>query len=192
VRASSTSACGSHATCTTSSPGHARDALAVIEDTSRDAIVELRAMLGVLRDDGGPGAPRRPAPRIDDLAELLTRAREAGEQIELRVDGDRPQRLTDAVSLAAYRIVQESLTNARRHAPGGRVDVRLCFEVGTLEVTVENAVLDSTAPSDDGPAPGLGIVGMAERAAAVGGSLKAEALVSGFRVHARLPYASGS
>ncbi len=102
-------------------PAHARSALETIEDASRDAIAELRAVLGVLRDGADHGVPLAPAPGLDQLPELVARARADGVPVEVDVDGEQPERLPYAVSLAAFRIVQESLTNARRHAFGAAV-----------------------------------------------------------------------
>ena len=97
-----------------------------------------------------------------------------------------PPHMSDAVSLAAYRIVQESLTNARRHATGAAVRVRVRFDSERLSIAVENGVGD---PSSNGVATGVGIAGMRERAAATGGTLQAGRVADGFRVQAQLPYA---
>jgi signal transduction histidine kinase len=104
----------------------------------------------------------------------------------MAIVGDAPQRLQEAVSLAVYRIVQESLTNARRHAPGSTVQVTLAFRQDRVGVTVENG--EGTPEATNGHGPGVGILGMRERAAAVGGSVNARALAHGFRVEAGLPY----
>lgn len=170
-----------------SEPRHARSALQLIEDASRDAIAELRAILGVLRDREQPDAPRAPTPGVEDVSEIVARARGTGLEVELQVSGARPDRLSDAASLAAYRIVQESLTNARRHAPGSPVQVQVSFRSAALIVVVENSA--GAAPNGQGAAAGVGIVGMTERAAAVGGTLQAAPTPSGFRVDATLPYA---
>lgn len=168
-------------------PAHARAALETIEDASRDAIAELRAVLGVLRDRDDPDAPRAPAPGIENVTELVQRAHDAGLDTELQISGRRPERLLDAVSLAAYRIVQESLTNAHRHAGGSTVSVRLSFEPDELAVAVANSA--GTAPPPAAAlTPGVGIIGMAERAEAIGGTLQTASLPNGFRVDARLPY----
>jgi signal transduction histidine kinase len=164
-------------------PAHARSALETIEDASRDAIAELRAVLGVLRAE--PDTPLAPAPGLDQLPDLVARARADGVPIELDVDGEQPERLPDAVSLAAFRIVQESLTNARRHAAGATVHVRLAFDRDNLTVEVENGAVAAV----NGTAPGVGIMGMRERAVTVGGTLEAGPVASGFRVRARLPCA---
>lgn len=168
-------------------PAHARSALETIEEASRDAIVELRLILGVLRDGEDRDAPLTPAPGLDVVADLVRRAREGGLDVRLDVAGERPERLPEAVSLAAYRIVQESVTNAQRHARGAAVRVSLTFEPKGLTLAVENG---SGAPTTgSGTRAGVGIVGMAERASAVGGTLRARPLSSGFQVDAELPYA---
>jgi signal transduction histidine kinase len=166
-------------------PAHARAALETIADASRDAIGELRAILGVLRGDDA--APLAPAPGVETVPELVEGSRDGGLAVELQVTGERPERLPDAVSLAAFRIVQESLTNARRHAAGAPVRVSLAFEPDRLAVAVENGV--GTARNGNGSSAGVGIIGMTERASAVGGTLRAVRLPAGFRVDAQLPYA---
>ncbi|MFL5829000.1 MAG: sensor histidine kinase [Solirubrobacteraceae bacterium] len=167
-------------------PDHARGALETIEDASRDAIDELRAILGVLRETEAADAPLRPAPSVDDLPELVRRTHEDGVDVRMAVVGEPPRRLPEAVSLAAYRIVQESLTNARRHASGSSVRVTVAFERDHVGVTIENG--EGTAERTNGHGPGVGIMGMTERAAAVGGTVKARALARGFCVEAGLPY----
>jgi signal transduction histidine kinase len=168
-------------------PAHVRGALGTIEEASRDAIDELRAILGVLRSTKDAAAPLRPAPGIDDVPELIRRTRDDGIDVQLELRGDRPERVPEGVSLAAYRIVQESLTNARRHAAGAAVHVTLAFLDDRVTVAVENA--SGTAPHINGHGPGVGIIGMRERAAAVGGTLSALPGPLGFRVDADLPYA---
>lgn len=170
-------------------PGHARAALETIEDASRDAIAELRAMLGVLREGDHTDALRSPAPGVENVAELVERSRAAGLEVQLEVTGEHPGQLAHAVSLAAYRIVQESLTNARRHAAGAAVTVKLAFEPRELAVAVVSGAGDDCNKSKHGEPAGVGIAGMSERAAAVGGTLRAAPLAGGFRVEATLPYA---
>ena len=159
-------------------PERARPALAAIKDASRDSLHQLRAALDTLRR--GDDAPRAPAPRLADLDELLDGVRASGLNVHL----DRPlpaPPLPAAVELAAYRIVQEALTNVTRHAGARTVTVRLGYDEG---VTVE--VLDDGA-GGRGPA-GNGITGMRERATALGGTLDAgPSPGGGFRVVARLP-----
>ena len=165
-------------------PGHARGALGLIEQASRDAIDELRAILGVLRSGDDGGAPLRPAPGIDDVPELIRRTRHDGVDVRMELTGDRPERLPEPVSVAAYRIIQESLTNARRHAAGAAVGVTVAFRADRLTIAVENAA--ATASAGNG---GVGLVGMRERAAAVGGTVTAGRHGGTFRVDAELPYA---
>jgi signal transduction histidine kinase len=167
-------------------PDHARGALGTIEQASRDAIDELRAIVGVLRSREDGDAPLRPAPGIDDLPELIRRTRDDGVDVRMQVEGDRPARLPEPVSLAAYRIIQESLTNARRHATGAAVNVTVAFTPDRLTLAIENAL--GTASHVNGGARGVGVVGMRERAAAVGGAVSARRLGAGFRVDAHLPY----
>lgn len=166
-------------------PEHARDALAGIEDASRDAIGELRAILGVLRDPDHPEHSPTPTPGLDDLGELVEQARAAGLDISVHTRGDRTARVADSVSLAAYRIVQESLTNARRHAAGSPVRVRITFRADQLDVVVDTVA--GSALNGHPAGAGVGIRGMIERAEAVGGSLRAGAKPNGFRVEAHLP-----
>lgn len=163
-------------------PGRARDALATIKATSKDTLRELRSTLGVLRavDEG---APRSPAPGLDRLPELVERSRATGVEVSLASAGE-PGALPANVQAAAYRIVQESLTNAVRHAAAAHIRVGLERDCGGLTVEV----------TDDGRGvsaefrPGNGITGMRERAMLLGGELSAGPRPDGgFRVRARLP-----
>jgi signal transduction histidine kinase len=167
-------------------PEHAEGALATIESASHDALQELRAILGVLREPGDVASPLEPAPTLHTVDALIEQARGSGE-VHLEVVGERPERVPDTVQLAAYRIVQESLTNSRRHAPGVPAEVTIAFADDRLRLTIEN-----TARNGDGYEPGAGIVGMRERAAALGGSLEAGMVAGRFRVAAELPYPSAA
>jgi signal transduction histidine kinase len=168
-------------------PIHARGALDTIENSSREAIRELRAVLGVLRNGDIGQAPLAPVPGIETIPDLIQVTSDSGVDVQLEITGERPERLSEAVSLAAFRIVQESLTNARRHAAGAPVCVSLAFEPDRLAVAVENGA--GAHANGDGSTPGVGIIGMTERASAVGGTLHAAPLAAGFRVRAELPYA---
>jgi signal transduction histidine kinase len=172
-----------------SRPEHARQALEVIEEASRDAIAEVRGILGVLRDPAGGQAPRVPVSGLDEVPELVELARAAGLRPRLQISGTRPDRLPDAVSRAAFRIVQESLTNAARHSEGGDVRVDLEFSRDCLAIAVENSAPSGGAGEE--VAGGVGIVGMTERAEALGGSLSTAASGGRFLVAASLPYATG-
>jgi signal transduction histidine kinase len=187
-------------------PPAGAERLLAIGDTARAALTEMRRLLGVLREDAKPddatdapdaAADRSPQPglRLRELNELLDGARDAaGSSTRLLLHGA-PVTLDPGVELAAYRIVQEALTNARRHAPGAAVDVELHYSDDDLRLLVR----------DNGPGPtttsvaaghglsghglsGHGLSGMRERAAAVGGDLRAGAATGGgFLVEARLP-----
>jgi signal transduction histidine kinase len=158
-------------------------ALDDIAGTCRTARGELRATLEVLRDDGGPEDARGPLAGLDGLPDLVEAARLAGARVEHRVRVTEP--VPPAVGAAAYRVVQEALTNVVRHAgpePAVRVDVS--DRDGTLRIGVTD---DGTGP-DPGGTPGFGLVGMRERARSVGGTLEAGPREGGgFRVTAALP-----
>ncbi|HMB17982.1 MAG TPA: sensor histidine kinase [Gaiellaceae bacterium] len=153
-----------------------------IGDTARDSLSELRRLLGVLREDASGEAERTPQPGLADLVALVDAAREAGTQVRLTMIG-RAESLSPGVDLTAYRIAQEALTNARRHAPGAEVDVELRYETDTLHLEVRD-----NGPGVAAEANGHGIVGMRERAEMVGGTLHAgPAAGGGFAVSADLP-----
>ena len=162
-------------------PAQARDALTNIKAASGDALHELRAALDVLRR--GEEAPLTPAPSLADLGSLVEGVRASGLDVRLEEDG-RPAALPAAVELAAYRIVQEALTNVTRHARAHAVTVRVGYDTGvTIEVD-DDGVGAGDAPSE----PGNGISGMRERAAALGGTLRAGPRPEGgFAVLAHLP-----
>jgi signal transduction histidine kinase len=168
-----------------SQPEQARAALSAIKSASKEALEELRTMLTTLRRDDD-AAPRSPAPGLDRLPELIELTRAAGLSVEAEVAGTaRP--LPAAVHLAAYRIIQESLTNVARHAGRARVTIRVTYDDADVHVEIDD---DGKAPSDGGSAigTGSGITGMRERAAALGGDLSAGfRRGGGFRVSARLP-----
>lgn len=168
-----------------SAAGDARTALEQIECTSHGAIAELRGILGVLR---GPDTRplRAPAPGVGDIGELVDRVRTGGLDVCLDVAGTPPDRISDATSLATYRIAQESLTNVRRHAFDASASVSLRFTATDLTLTVENG--PGRVVGAEPAASGVGITGMRERASAVGGRLVAGRCGDGFRVRAELPY----
>ena len=169
-------------------PDKAAESLAAIRQASDEALGELHAMLGVLRhgDGGGGQAPLSPAPGLGELDALVAQAAGAGLEVQVSLEG-RPRRLPPAVDLAAYRVVQESLTNVIRHARAGRADVTVRHADGRVVVEVTD---DGRArPGDrNGNGSGKGILGMRERARALGGSLEAGPRPEGgFRVVASLP-----
>lgn len=164
-------------------PEHAEGALATIEAASHDALQELRAILGVLREPGDDPVPLEPAPGLDAVGALIDQARSSSE-ISFESEGVPPERIAEAVQLAAFRIVQESLTNSRRHAPGAPAAVTVAYGDDRLRLTVENP----TASNHNGSRRGTGVIGMHERAAALGGTLQAGRSHGCFRVAAELPY----
>jgi signal transduction histidine kinase len=167
-------------------PAEGANRLLTIGDTARQALTEMRRLLGVLRDDAAVEPTRRPQPGLDQLVTLADEARgTTGSGIRLIVQG-RVVRLDPGIQLAAYRIVQEALTNARRHAPGAAVDIELHYLDGALQVRVRD---NGSGCPDDGPlAGGHGLLGMRERAAMTGGTLvTSQDAAGGFVVEAVLP-----
>ena len=171
-------------------PSRAASALASIEAASHDALDELRAVLGVLREPGSADAPLEPTPSLDGLGSLVDRFRESGGDIELEVDGESPEGIPEPVQLAAFRIVQESLTNATRHAPGATARVRVAYDQDRLRVEIENN--SGQERNGNGRGDGVGIAGMRERATALGGTFDAGRCPGGFKVTAELPYRRGA
>jgi signal transduction histidine kinase len=168
-------------------PDKAADSLAAIRQASDEALGELHAMLGVLRErDGGGEAPLTPAPGLAELDALVAQAQGAGVQVEVSLEGA-PRRLPAAVDLAAYRVVQESLTNVVKHARASRAEVVVTQDDGRVVVEVIDDGRGRNG-SGDGAGSGQGIVGMRERARALGGTLEAGPRPGGgFRVRASLP-----
>lgn len=166
-------------------PDRARPALATVKAASHDALRELRTALDVLRR--GEAAPRAPAPRLADIPELVHGVRAGGLDVRLEQPSPLPS-LPAAVELAAYRIVQEALTNVTRHARARHATVTLAHDDGlTIEVTDDG--VGASPPAGGGHGDGNGIVGMQERAAALGGTVTVgpDPGGRGFRVAARLP-----
>ncbi|MFD5299266.1 sensor histidine kinase [Streptomyces mutabilis] len=178
-----------------SDPEFVREALAAIEDTTRRTVGELDTVLGVLRDGDAPGTA--PAPTLAaDLDGLLDRTRAGGLRVSATVTAD-PRALPGPVSREAYRIVQEGLSNALRHA-GGRVAVTLRVDVrdGHLRITVENPIAEAGEAARSGAAPrpggGHGLRGVADRARLLGGTAEAGPVGRTWRLHVRLPLGRGA
>lgn len=163
-------------------PEQAAASLGVIERTGREALNELRRMLVVLRSEAAGAAP--PQPGVADLPLLLDSARATGLRVTVCQTGE-PLPLPPGLGLAVYRVVQESLTNAAKHAPGSRADVRLCWRA--REVVVE--VADHGPGAAAGVRHGQGLRGMAERVSLYDGSLEVERSRpgGGFVVRASFP-----
>ena len=166
-------------------PDRVRPVLISIEETAREAIGELRRMLGVLRSDGQP-QELAPQPGLADLPRLLAQSREARVNVTLTVEGE-PVFLPAGVDLAAYRIVQEALTNVRKHAAPCAASVRITYADSRVMLEVRDTGTQALRP-DAGKNGGHGLVGMRERAAVYGGTLQAAPdTAGGFRVSAVLP-----
>lgn len=166
--------------------GQGRDALAAIETASHQALEECRSILGVLREAGDADVPLEPAPDLAAVDTLIDKARSTGLEVSFEVDGEQPRQLPEAFQLAAFRILQESLTNTRRHAPGAAARVSLDYRGDRLRLVVANDAGRST--NRNGSHVGVGILGMRERAMALGGTLQADRVGEQFRVVAELPY----
>jgi signal transduction histidine kinase len=165
-----------------------------IGDTARAGLIEMRRLLGVLREDAADQQPerqpaaRQPQPGLPQLNDLIDEARKAsGAGVRLIVSGQ-VTRLDPGVELAVYRIVQEALTNSRRHAPSAAVDVELRYGPDALLLRVRDNGPGGAAPGGAAPGGGHGLLGMRERAQAAGGQLRAgPAAGGGFLVEATLP-----
>lgn len=162
-------------------------AVATIEELARETIEEIDRIVGLLREDRE--MDRSPLPGIDQIPSLVERQRAGGLDVHLKIDRDSERRPPTSVSRAAYRIAQESLTNASRHGTGAAA-IEIQVGPDALDLSVANPVTTQVAPRPDG---GRGIAGMRERAKLLGGSLQAGLGSDGsrFELHAQLPYAPG-
>lgn len=174
-------------------PADARQAVAAIAATGRQALADMRTMLGILGPPRGgtdvEGDAPEPMPGLDRLGELIESVRAAGLPVELTVSGER-RRLHPGVELSAYRIIQEALTNTLKHADGARSHVSVRYGADALEIRVEDEG-GAGAGALAGAGQGRGIIGMRERVAMFGGDFEAGPSPTGFRVAARLPVATG-
>ncbi|MFC3502411.1 sensor histidine kinase [Micromonospora krabiensis] len=165
-------------------PDAAEEVIATVEETGRAALRELRRLLDVLRTDTEPVDDLAPQPGLAGIDGLTEQVREAGLPVTLHVEGT-PGVLEEGVALAVYRIVQEALTNALKHAGTATAEVRLTYGPAALEVEVTDT---GRGPRPDGERVGHGLVGMRERVALYGGVLRTGARAGGgFRVYARIP-----
>jgi signal transduction histidine kinase len=163
-----------------SQPERSERMLRSVETTSREALAEMRRLLGLIRSDAA-GLGVAPQPGLAQLDELIARGREAG--LDLCVEREGEARLPAGVDLAAYRIAQEAITNAIKHGAGpAKLVVR--YRPGELEIELRNLTRER---SDDGVGAGHGLIGMRERAVLYGGTLEAGRKGGEFRVRARLP-----
>jgi signal transduction histidine kinase len=185
VIANHLSAAAIHATAAlsvrTRDPAAVEQALKVIRENSVQGLAEMRQMIELLREGAGADEPTRV--RLAELDQLIAQARGAGLTVRVETTGD-PRPLPVGVDLAAYRIVQESLTNALKHGTG-RADVAVAYGTGTVTLTVENPINGASAV----PGAGAGLIGMRERAALLHGRFDAGVDGARWRVHAELPTA---
>jgi signal transduction histidine kinase len=166
-------------------PEQTRAALGTIERSGQQALVEMRRLVAMLRESDEQLA-LAPQPSLSQLDGLLEKVRAAGLPVELAVEGD-PVELPPGIDLSAYRIVQEALTNALKHAGPARARVHLVYRVDGLEVEVA----DDGAGGANGSGHGHGLAGIRERVAVYGGELEAgQRAEGGYALRARLPYAS--
>ena len=158
------------------------DALRGVEETGRNALAEMRQLLGAMRSDGDP-AGLSPQPGLERLGTLLEEVGRAGLPAELHVEGD-PLPLPRALDLSAYRIVQEGLTNVRKHAEASKADVTLHYEPEELRIEIR----DDGKGADAGQGPGYGLIGISERVKIYGGEMSTGlAGGGGFVLSTRLP-----
>ena len=164
-------------------PDAARESLLAVEASGHEAMAELRRLLGVLSEEDNEAPPLAPQPGMAGLDALIARVQEAGLPAELRVEGP-PESLPPGVDVAAYRIVQEALTNALKYAGGARTEVVVRYTPDGLEVEV----IDEGTMSAPADGIGRGLTGMRERVALFGGTVEAgKRAEGGYAVLARLP-----
>ena len=173
-------------------PARAAEALEAVEDTGRDALVEMRRLLGVLREDGS-SASLAPQPSLHELPSLIAHVAESGLAVTLATEGS-PRDLPTALGLTAYRIVQEALTNALKHAgPSAAAVVTVRYRDDEVEIEVADDGRGAGAVVAANGSAGHGLLGMRERAGLFGGELTAGPRAGGgFVVRARLPIAEGA
>ena len=161
-----------------------REALLSVEQVGRDALAEMRRMLGVMRSAQEPPPSLTPQPGLHRLDRLVAQIEEAGLPVTLRVEGERPE-LSPGIDLSAYRIVQEGLTNALKHANGARAEVTVRYGAERVELEIAD---DGAGGANGDAAQGHGLAGMRERVALYGGTLEAGPRPGGgFVLRARLP-----
>jgi len=165
----------------------AKEALGSVEQTGRAALKEMRRMVGMLGNDPEEPLALAPQPSVDELDWLVERAREAGLDVDLTIEGEK-RRLESGVDLSAFRIVQEALRNTLQHAGPARARVTIRYGEHDVEVDVSDNGRGVAAQTANGAVTGQGLVGMRERVAMLGGEIEAGYRKDGgFGVHAKLP-----
>ncbi len=173
-------------------PGEARAALGAIETAGRETLVEMRRLLGVLREENPSASPLTPAPSLDDLDCLVTQAAQAGVDVKVMVRGVRRD-LPSGIDLSAYRIIQEALTNIVKHADVTTARVTLDYRPHELTIEITDHGRDHDGRAGHGGSTGHGLMGMRERVAMCGGRFHARPLPEGgFQVRAALPLPAGT
>ena len=168
-------------------PDEVRSTLGGIEHTGREALVEMRRLMGLLRTDAEGSVMRSPQPGLDGLEELVAQVREAGLPVRLTIEGV-PRPLSAGLDLSAYRIVQEALTNVLKHGGPAHAEVWVQYEEPCVRLVIDDDGIGSAGWPDDAPQPRFGQLGMRERVALFGGELFVGPRPGGgYRVSASLP-----
>jgi signal transduction histidine kinase len=171
-------------------PQRLSEAAGVVRASAHQALDELRAVIGVLREDmaGGDGGTEAPVPTLAQLPELVAETRAVGTPVEVHADGTGPDRIPDAVGRTAYRVIQEALTNARKHAPGQPVTIALSdISEERLRIEIVNPIAPGSAAVAV-PGSGTGLVGLSERVRLAGGELLHRTTSNEFRLDVSLPW----
>jgi signal transduction histidine kinase len=173
-------------------PDEVAEAAGVIRASAHAALEELREVIGVLRDGVEEGAPEPPQPTLAQIPALVAESRAAGMRVGCRIEGPRPEALPAALGRTAYRVVQEGLTNARKHAPAAAVEVTVAADAGprlVVEVLTRRPVGVAATAALAGAGAGAGLIGLAERVALAGGELEHGPDAAGdFVLRATLPW----
>jgi signal transduction histidine kinase len=148
------------------------EAAGVIRQSAKTALEELRSVIGVLREDSGESLTQAPQPTLADLAALVEESEAAGMRITARIELGDAAPAAAAVGRTAYRIAQEGLTNARKHAPGAAVTLTVRAPDGDLQVEVRSLAPVAVAAAAPPPGTGTGLIGLAERVSLAGGTLE--------------------
>jgi signal transduction histidine kinase len=173
------------------SPEEVAEAAGVIRETARAALEELRQVIGVLRDGSEDGTPEPPQPTLTDVPALVEESRAAGMRVTCTLDVTEPETVPAAVGRTVYRIVQEGLTNARKHAPAAAVDITVAGDAELVVEVVSRRPVGVAVAAPALPGAGSGLIGLGERVALAGGELRHGPDVSGdFVLRATLPRTS--